>query len=181
MIITISGKPGAGKTTVAKILAKRLNYEHISMGDLRGKIALKHGLTIDELNEIGKKEIWTDKEADDELIRLGKEEDNLVIDTRIGFHFISNSIKIFLDVNSRIGAERVFKDYRPDEPRKESVDKLEETLKKRIANDQERYKKYYNIDFLDKSNYDLIIDTTNLTKGEVVDKLIKFIKDITAD
>lgn len=181
MIITISGKPGAGKTTVAKILAERLNYKHISMGDLRGKIAIKHGLTIDELNEIGKKEIWTDKEVDDELVRLGKEEYNLVIDTRIGFHFIPNSIKIFLEVDSKVGAERVFRDFRPDEPKRETIKELEEALKKRVKNDQERYKKYYNVDFLDKAHYDLVMDTTNLTRENVVDKLIKFIKDKSSE
>jgi cytidylate kinase len=32
MIITMSGKAGSGKGTVAKILAEKLGYEHISIG-----------------------------------------------------------------------------------------------------------------------------------------------------
>ncbi len=40
MIITIAGMPGSGKTTVAKILADKLNLKRYSMGDLRGKMAL---------------------------------------------------------------------------------------------------------------------------------------------
>ncbi|MCX6741353.1 MAG: AAA family ATPase, partial [Candidatus Parcubacteria bacterium] len=46
MIITLSGKPGSGKTTVAKILAEKLGYKFYSTGDLRGQMAMKRGLTI---------------------------------------------------------------------------------------------------------------------------------------
>ncbi|MGH9879179.1 MAG: nucleoside monophosphate kinase, partial [Nitrososphaerales archaeon] len=56
MIITIAGRPGSGKTTVAKEVAKRLGFKHLSTGDMRGQLAMEHGLTIDQLNEIGKKE-----------------------------------------------------------------------------------------------------------------------------
>ena len=78
MIITISGLPGSGKTTVGRIVAKKLGYRFLSMGDLRGEIAMKHGMTIDQLNEIGKKESWTDKEVDGMLAEKGRSEDNFV-------------------------------------------------------------------------------------------------------
>jgi len=178
MIITISGKPGSGKTTAAKRIAKELGYKHLSMGDLRGRIAQRHGMTIDELNEIGKKEDWTDKEADAELVKIGKKEDDYVIDTWIGFHFIPKSIKIFLEVDEGVGAERIFKDQRPDEPKKKTAEEVEKMLKERIENSRARYKKWYKIDYLDKANYDLIIDTTKMKKKEVADKILKFIKKI---
>ncbi len=177
MIITISGKPGSGKTTAARRIAKELGYRHLSMGDLRGRIAQKHGMTIDELNEVGKKEDWTDKEADAELIRIGKEEDDYVIDTWIGFHFIPGSIKIFLEVDEDIGAERIFKDQRPDEPEKKTVEGVKEMLKERIENSRARYKKWYGVDYLKKSNYDLIIDTTNMEKKEVAGKILEFVEN----
>jgi len=37
MIITIAGEGGSGKSTVARILAKKLDYKHYSTGDLRGR------------------------------------------------------------------------------------------------------------------------------------------------
>ncbi|MBU0540313.1 AAA family ATPase, partial [Patescibacteria group bacterium] len=64
MIITISGVPGSGKTTVAKILAERLGMKFYSMGDLRGKMATERGLTIDELNKLGETEAFTDNDVD---------------------------------------------------------------------------------------------------------------------
>ena len=176
MKITIAGKPGAGKTTTAKLLAEKLSYRHYSMGDLRGKLAQKHKMTIDELNKVGLKEFWTDKEIDDELKKIGQKEDNFVIDTWIGFHFIPDSIKIFLDVDPEEGARRIFKDPRPDEEKKQTIKEVMDMTIKRMIDTQKRYIKWYKVDFLDESNYDLIIDTTRLSKEEVLKRIYEFIK-----
>jgi len=176
MIITISGMPGSGKSTIAKILAEKLGYKHLSGGDLRGQIALKHGLTIDELNKIGEKEIWTDKEVDDKLVKIAKNEDNYVIDSWIAFHFIPQSIKIFLDVRPEEGAKRVFENPRPDEDKKKALKETEKMLNIRVETTRKRYKKYYNVDFLDKKNYDFILDTSDLSIEQVTEKVLNFIK-----
>jgi len=177
MIITISGKPGSGKTSVAKAISKKLRYDFFSAGDFRGKVAMKHGMTIDELNKVGKKEFWTDKEVDDEMKKLGKEKDNFVVEGWLSYYFIPNSIKIFLDVDIKEASKRIFKDQRPDEEEKEDVKDVEKMIKKRLEESNKRYKKYYDADFLDKKNYDLIIDTTNLNINEVVEKILKFINN----
>ena len=177
MIITISGKPGSGKSTVAKNIAKELNLKHYSMGDLRGEIAKKHNLTIDELNKLGEKEDWTDKEVDDYQKELGEKEDNFIVDGWISFYFIPNSIKIFLDINLKEGAKRIFKDQRPDEERKSSIEEVYRMIKKRLDQTSDRYKKYYGVkDFTDKANYDLIIDATKLTIEQVANKVLEFVK-----
>jgi predicted cytidylate kinase len=173
MIITISGLPGSGKTTVGRIIAKKLGYKFYSIGDLRGRMAMERGLTIDQLNELGMKEAWTDKEVDAYQEELGKKEDNFVIESRLGFYFIPESVKIFLGVDLKKAAERVFRDQRPDEKTKASVAETLESMKKRIQSDKMRYRKYYGIaDFMDRAHYDIVIDTTGLTIKEVVDKIM---------
>lgn len=176
MIITISGLPGSGKTTIGKLLAESIGFKFYSIGDLRGKMAMERGLTIDQLNELGMREEWTDKEVDEYQKELGKKENNFVIESRLGFYFIPKSLKIFLEVDLKTAAERIFKSQRPDEERKETVEEILESMKKRIENDKMRYKKYYGIeDFMDKSHYDIVIDTTNLGIKQVVEEIIKFI------
>ncbi|MDO8741237.1 MAG: nucleoside monophosphate kinase [Candidatus Woesearchaeota archaeon] len=178
MIITISGKPGSGKSTVGKLIAKKLKFRHYSIGDLRREIAKKHGLTIDELNKIGEKEVWTDKEVDDYLKRLGQTEDNFIVDGWISFYFIPDSIKIFLDVDLHEAAKRIFKDQRPDEDHKDSINEVFKMIKKRLEETTRRYEKHYGIkDFTDKKYYDLIINTTNLTINQVADKMLDFIQN----
>lgn len=176
MIITISGFPGAGKTSVGKELAEKLNYTFYSMGDLRGELAIKKGLTIDQLNKLGETQSWTDKDIDNYQKELGKTQDNLIFEGRLSFHFIPNSLKILLKVNPRVGAERIFNDPRPDEEEKQSVEQVQKQLEKRIKSDKERYQKYYQIDCYNEEQYDLIIDTTNLPIQQIVEDIFKNIK-----
>ncbi len=176
MIVTIGGRSGAGKTSAGRALAKKLGYKFYSMGDLRGKMALERGLTIDELNELGKKEIWTDKEVDEFQAKIGKTENNFVIEGWLSFYFIPNSFKVFLEVDPRVGAKRIFKNQRPDEPKQKTVLGVLRMIKKRMTESQKRYKKYYQVDCFDTKCYDLIIDTTNLTINQVVNKIISELK-----
>jgi cytidylate kinase len=174
MIITISGLPGSGKTTVARMAAKRMGFSHYSAGDMRGRMAMERGLTIDQLNEIGKKEEWTDKDVDKVIEDLGKKKDNIVVDGWVAFRFIPRSVKIFLYVDLKVGAKRIFMNQRKDEERKGSVREIYEMIRKRVKESNERYKKHYGIDFLDGKNYDHIIDTTHLHIEQVVEKVIEF-------
>ncbi|MBI5148601.1 cytidylate kinase family protein [Candidatus Pacearchaeota archaeon] len=181
MKITIAGQNGSGKSTVAKFLAKKFKLKHYSAGDLRGQIAMKMGITIDELNRLGEKEFWTDKIIDEYQRELGKKEDNFVIDGRLSFYFIPDSIKIFLRVDPQVGAERIFKNPRPDEEKKNSAAEIKKMITERYKRDIARYKKYYHVNIEDLSNYDIIIDTTKLSEKEVGEAIIKAIKKIQKD
>lgn len=177
MIISISGDPGSGKSTIGKMLASRLNLKHYSVGDLRGKMALERGMTIDELNKLGEKDAFTDKDADDYQRELGKKEDNFIIDGRLSFYFIPHSFKIFLKVDETIAAERIFSaPKRPDEPQYKNVKELLDALKNRVESDKKRYNKYYGIDHTDLKQYDLVVDTTNITPEQVCDRIISELK-----
>jgi len=176
MIITISGQAGSGKSTAAKLLAKKLRMKHYSVGDLRRKMALERGMTLAQLNRLGEKEIFTDKEADDYQRELGRKEDNFVIDGRLSFHFIPHSVKIFLTADLKVRTKRVFSDERKTE-KFHSLEEVEKALVEREKSDIKRYKKYYGINSFDTKYYDLVIDTTRLGPNQVVEKIIKFLKE----
>ena len=176
MIITISGKPGSGKSTVANIISDKLKLNNYSIGDLRGSMALDMGITIDDLNKVGEKDEFTDKEADEYQEKLGKEKDNFVIDGRLSYYFIPHSVRIFLDVDITVGAQRIFSIRREDEKDEKSIEELKKRLAKRVKSDHKRYQKYYGINFESKENFDLIIDTTNISPEKTADKIIKFIE-----
>lgn len=175
MKITISGYPGAGKTTVGKLLADRLGYKFYSVGDLRGKMAMERGMTIDELNKVGEKEFWTDDMADQWQKKIGQAEDNFVIEGRLSFYFIPDSVKIFLTIDASVAAERVFTNQRPDEKPASSVAEMEQLIGKRLEADRKRYKEYYGIDPSAKENFDIFLDTTNKSIDEVVDEIQNYI------
>jgi len=178
MIITISGKPGAGKTSLGKKLAKKLNYNFVSVGDLQGKVAQTKGLTIGELMALAKKEKKIHKEMDEKIKKLGETKNNFIIEGWIAFNFIPNSKKIFLDVNEDVGTKRIFADQntRPDEDKGTTLEELKSKLKKRIQDTDKGFFKHYGVKFLDKTNYDIVLNTTNLSKEKVLKIILEKLK-----
>lgn len=175
MIITISGTIGSGKSSVGILVAKKLGFKYYCIGDLRREMAKKRGISIWELNKLGEKDPSTDLEPDKFAEEKGRTENNFVMVGRTSFHFIPKSIKIFLDVEPKIGAERVLNHNRNNEKYK-NLDEAIEKIRIRRESDDARYRKYYNLNIFDKKNYDYVINTTNLTIKEVVDKIIEKIR-----
>lgn len=179
MIIAITGLPGSGKTTVAKMISEHYKIPWYSMGDLRGKMAIERGMTIDELNRLGELEIFTDKEVDDYQTKLGQSGESFVIDGRLSWYFIPSAYKIFLDVDPTVAAERIMNAQpqdRQDEKPHASIEAAKTALAERIASDQRRYQKYYNLDILNKSHYDLIIDASEKTPEEILTLIVNSAK-----
>jgi CMP/dCMP kinase len=183
MIISITGSPGTGKTSVGKLLAERFGYNFYSVGDLRGKMALEKGVTIDELNALGEKDPSSDLSVDNYQRELGNKEDNFVIEGRLSWHFIPPSFKVYLTCHLDVAAERIFHarkhdmEGRADEAVYTSVKEARDAITHRIASDVVRYQKYYGLDYRDPSHYDLVVDTTDIqgvpAVADVVEAAIK--------
>jgi len=175
MIITISGKAGTGKSSVARLLAEKLKLEHFSIGDLMRDIARKRGISLNSLSRIAEKDKTIDRELDKKQVELGKKEDDFVIDSRLGFHFIPNSIKVFLDADFPVRAKRILRDRRSEEDIAD-MESAVEKIKDREESEAKRYQQYYNIDYHQKSNYSLVIDTTYISIEMVVKKIVEYLK-----
>ena len=171
----MGGQAGSGKSTTGKVLARKLGFAFYSMGNLRRKMALERGMTLHEFNKLGEREAFTDKKVDDYQKKIGQTEDNFVIDGRLSFYFIPNSVKIFLKADLKTRAQRVFNNEREFEKYKTLKDAMSE-LKKREESDKVRYKKYYRIDCYDERYYDLVVDTSDTQIGEVVEKILVSLK-----
>ena len=158
---------------IAKAVAKEFGLKHYSMGDLQRQIAREKGITLAELGRLEEKNDEIDKIIDKKQIELGKKEDDLVIDSVLGYYFIPNSIKIFLDVDEDESAKRIFENKRDIEAFKD-INSTKKALKERISSEKKRFSKYYKKKEAPK--YDFYLDTTKLSKKEVKKKVIDFIK-----
>ncbi len=181
MKITLAGTPGSGKSTVSRYLEKRFKLKRYNMGEVRRRMAAERGMTLAELNRLGEKESWTDEQADEYQRTLAKEED-FVMDSRLGWFFIPDSIKIFLRVDERIGAKRIFLEQRGKErgeKKWESIGEVERANGERMKSDIKRYKKLYDVNPYNIGNYDIILDTSDMTMEEtqkaVERAILKFI------
>jgi cytidylate kinase len=174
MIITISGQAGSGKSSVARLLARKLGFRNYSMGDIRRKAAYERGITLAEFNKIGEDDDSTDRFVDDLQSELGEKENDIVVNGRTSFHFIPNSIKIYLHANLNVRSKRVLKSERKTEPFN-TLEECRNALNERETSDDKRFRKWYGIDVGKRKNYDHWIDTTDLTVKQVVDMIIKLI------
>jgi CMP/dCMP kinase len=170
-IITIAGFPGSGKSSTAKGVARELGYEHFSSGDLFRKMAAERGISVEEINFTAEKQKEIDLTVDELLVRLGKEKDEMVLDSRTAFHWIPGSFKVFLDLDPRIAAERTFSHIKNEGRTSQTAGSVEEVMantEKRIASEHKRYHDLYGITVTDKSNFDLVVDTGTNSLEEVI-------------
>lgn len=181
MIISIAGQAGSGKSTIAQKLAKKFGWQYYDMGTVRRLKAKSLGLSLAEYNKIGENNPQSDLDLDNYQKKISETSDNFVISGRTSWHFIPSSIKIYLDVDANVGAKRVWIELKKKNSRNEdkNLKTIEDILKsqhQRMISDIKRYKKYYQIDVYNHKNYDYILDTTNLNRKQVFDKVYKYVK-----
>ena len=134
MKIAISGNAGTGKSTLAKKLAKKLGYRYHGMGNIQRKIAKQHGVSIIELGELERTDPSIDNEIDDIQRKIGENEEDFVIDSWLGAHFVPTAYKIFLYGDLEERAKRIY-----NASKKRDVEKYS-TLSEAINSIQKREK-----------------------------------------
>ena len=89
-----------------------------------------------------------------------------------GWYAVPESFKVYLKVDIDVAAKRAFEDdLRKGSEKFATVEEQKQDMKKRYEIENKRYLELYNVHKEDESNYDLVIDTTNLTPEEVANKI----------
>ncbi len=181
MIIIVSGLTASGKTTLAKGLSERLNFEYFSGSSELKKIIPKKDFKVWESKsgidaiKFRLKNPKYDLKIDRYIKRYVKTRDNIVLDSWTAAFLIKrkDSIKILIRADYNIRAKRVAKrdGITLGEARKFTQEK--DVLTAKI------YKKLYNIDIInDTSPYDLIINSDKLDKNKLLSICETFIRYI---
>jgi radical S-adenosyl methionine domain-containing protein 2 len=178
--ISISGLAGSGKSTVGKLLAKRLNYNFESIGNYSRDLALREfGMTINEFQEYCKAHPEMDKKIDDYFIQNCSLKSNLIIDYRLAFHFLNDCFHVFLTVSDEVAAYRI-QQANDRTSEKEGNADIAMMIKKRNATMRDRFSQIYNADFADQKNYHLVLNTDKLTPDELVERIIEKLTPCTS-
>lgn len=167
--ISVTGDPGSGKTTFARQVAEQTGYRLITTGNIFRQLAADMGISVTDLNEIAETQAQIDHKVDDYLIALNETRENLVLDSRMAWHFVKDSLKIRLTVDLDVAVERIFKD---NSELRENFTDLETgrvEVQKRRDSEIARYKALYNVDISDESNFDLVINTSNKAPQDITE------------
>ena len=196
-IITISGLPGSGSTTAAKLLAKKLDCNYFSPGQLfkdiaAGKYKEQHyhaqfkklcderSIIIPELSSKnaseGTVDLWNSefgksavlhKTIDDLQIELAKN-GNIVLDGKLSLYMIKDAhIKIWLHASKEKRAKR------SAERDKIDLEKARNLVEVRERKEREEWKKIYGFDSQEQEKLaHVVLDTSNLNPEEVIKEIL---------
>jgi cytidylate kinase len=171
--ITITGDLGSGKSAVSRVIISQLEMEYLSTGSIQRSIAERLNMTSLELNKYSETHPEIDDEIDSVFKSLNTNPKSYIVDSRMAWHFIPTSFKVYLTVDSRIAAERVFKDStRKNEGKYADVESVEASLQARRASEVRRFMDLYEVDCSDLNNFDLVVDTTTRTPEEVAEVIL---------
>ena len=179
MKITLAGVPGSGKSMLRRRLAKHYHLTIKGTGDFMRSIALQYGYDdiTKFLMEYVSKHPEMDHQIDDAQRRFGEENQNFVLDAHLGFLFVPDSIKIFLKCDPKIAAQRILSAKRITEAA-QNLQSVMKANQQRIWTMKTNFKKLYGVEFHHESNFDFVLDTSNLSPSEVSKKVVDYIQSI---
>ena len=170
MLITISGLPGSGKTTVARLVARELSLEHVYAGDIFRRQAEAHGLSLGEYLRRAETDPSIDKDLDEQVKRRAAE-GNAVLEGRLAGYMAdqaeAEALKVFLDASEDVRAERI-----TGREGGATAERLRE-IQAREASDRQRYRDIYGVDYHDPHRYDLVIETDGQTPEELARAIVE--------
>ena len=154
MIITVSGPPGSGKSTLSKTIADHFGLILISSGDVFRAMAEERGVSLEEFGQIAESDPDIDKEIDKRQMELSKHSGDFLFEGRLSGWFIEADLKIMLKTDVEVRARRI--------SQREDIS-LEQAMHETLVRQQseaKRYKDYYNIDIADLTPYDLVMESS---------------------
>ena len=176
-IISVAGDLGSGKTTVTKLMQRDLGYDIYRNGTYFRKLAEEHKMSVTEFNEYVISHPEIDRQIEQSAREYANTHDEFIIDARLGWYAVPESFKVYLKVDLEEAARRAFND--PDRKKTESfasIEEQKEDIKKRFELENKRYFELYGVHKEDLSNYDFILDTTNILPEEVSSRIIEAYK-----
>ncbi len=182
-VIIISGLAGSGKGVLTRMLAQKLGWTYLSVGDLWRE---KHKQYLEEHpnKRISFHEYWVGIGVDEQLAMDAKVRERIKIGRAVcDFRYTKladglNALRVFVTAPLEIRAQRAIKTGRY--PGK-NIEEVKEILTIREDDELSTGKLLYGeeYDFRGKNQYDLIIDSGSTSVEEEAELILNSLKDLT--
>ena len=174
--ISTTGDLGSGKSTVCKLIMEQYGLKVYSIGSIQRSLAQKYNMSIFDFNKYMEIHTEIDEEIDNELTEIGRRDEDMILDSRMAWHFVPQSFKVYLAVDIDTAVQRI---CTADRGKVESYASLEDAkikILQRKSSENCRYLSKYKVDCSDMKNYDIVIDTTCRTPQEAANIIMAAVK-----
>jgi len=177
-LVTVSGYPGSGTTTVVGFLKDALGLPSHNIGDSFRIMASEKGLSLADLHRLAKNDRSIDRALDDRQIEVARR-GHVILEGRLaGFlthREAIDGVRVWLEAPFPVRAGRV--------ALRESVTtaRAEEEIRVRQETERTRYLEFYGFDLDDHALYDLVIPTESTPPAEIARRIAEEVRKRPAD
>ncbi len=170
MLITISGLPGSGTTTLSRLVAEALDLDRLPGGEVFRQMAAESGMTLAEFGRHAQDHPEHDRELDRRLLERARE-GRVVIESRLAGWLATRddlrAVRVWVACADEERARRVGGRDGTDVTTALADNEVREAL------ERARYRQLYDIDLTDLTIYDLRLDSTSTAPQELADEVIR--------
>ncbi len=169
MLITLSGLPGSGTSTLGRKIASELGLAHLDGGTVFRSLAAERGHTLAEFLAVAEGDETVDRALDARLEARAREGD-VLLESRLAGWLVTRAdlpaLRIWLACDDEERARRV--------AARDGGDPTAALAQNahREASEHTRYRTYYAIDLADLSVYDLVLDSTTAGPAELLEHVL---------
>jgi len=153
VLLTISGLPGSGTTTVSRLISEKYDLEMISAGEVFRSLAKEYDMSLAEFGALAESDDSIDLKIDERQKEIANTRDDIILEGRLAGHMAEKAFKVWIKASVDVRVQRIV-----SREGSSFEDKLAETIE-REASEAVRYRTIYGIDINDLSIYDLVIDS----------------------
>ena len=164
LLITVSGPPGCGATTLCNRLSAAMDCPYVSGGDIFRELAEENDISLNQQIAEADTSDSIDRALDDRLQSIaekwGAADKPFILESRLAGWLAGEhaDLRIWLDAPEAVRLDRI-----------EGRVETEAEMRVREVSEAGRYQSYYDIDVDDREFYDLQINTARWNKEGVFD------------
>ena len=175
-LLTISGPPGSGTSTLCKLLAGRTGWRYVNAGQIFRDMAQEAGISLAEFGRRAEADGAIDRNLDARMIDLAADRsldaraDGCLLEGRVVGWMVYRhglpALKVWVDADVATRIRRVA--YRDGQTEAEAT----AVLAAREESERLRYAVHHGIDLSDLSIYDLVLDSVATSPEALADGVV---------
>lgn len=168
-VVTLSGLPGSGTTTAARLLTKATGLRHVNTGAIFREMAKERGMTLNDFGKLANDNPEIDRELDARQIEVCRG-GGVLLEGRLAGYMLKDAgirclaVWLHAPVDERVRRVSGRDELSFEEARRLSIEREEDERK--------RFIEFYGFDLGQTAVYDLVLDSSTMRPDVVCDAIL---------